>query len=169
MRGPIVMTLGLGVLLASAPQADAQVGYLWTYDELLRKADLVVIAQCRSTRDTGNQLSHPGLTLVPVVEMQTTFVVDAVVQSGDPNPVSVGSDLRLRHYRHDLERWRKEHPPDPGGLPRGLLNTGSTLVLEEKRSYLLFLIKSADGLYEPLSGHTFPTDSVYRLDNGRVR
>jgi hypothetical protein len=37
------------------------------------------------------------------------------------------------------------------------------------RSIILFLKKNGADLYEPLSGHTFPTDSVYRLQRAGAR
>jgi len=158
-----------GAVLGCGSLADAQIGYLWTYEELLLKADLVVIGECRTTVDTGNHVNHPGLTpAFPVVEMRTAFAVEAIMKSAEGNAVAVGGALRVKHYRHDMDRWRKEHPAPPGLPPPGVVNTGSSLLLEEKRSYLLFLTKSADALYEPLSGHTFPTDSVYRLDRRPV-
>jgi hypothetical protein len=51
-----------------------------------------------------------------------------------------------------------------GMPPPGLVNAGGYLAPREGRSYLLFLTRAADGLHDPLSGHTFPTDSVLLLD-----
>jgi hypothetical protein len=141
-----------GICAALSPPARAQVGYLWSYEELLQKADLVVIAECESTLDTGRRRPHPGpKPSTPVAELQTVFRISAVLKS--PHPVPVGANLRLRHYRFT-----------PEVLRHGLLNAGSWLRLQAQRHYLLFLTNAAGGVYEPLSGPTFPTDSVYLLD-----
>jgi len=90
--------------------------------------------------------------------------VQAVVKNAARRPLTISKELRLRHYSVDIDRWRDAHPPKPGEPPPGLVNTGSALHGRENRSYLLFLSSRSDGLYEPLSGHTFPTDSVYLLE-----
>ena len=72
--------------------------------------------------------------------------------------------IRLLHYRIDWEEWRRQNPAKPGEPPPSVVNVGSTLDFRHRdRSYLLFLRRLADERYEPLSGHTFPTDSVYLL------
>jgi hypothetical protein len=137
---------------ASPPPSGAQVGYLWSYGELLQKADLVVIGECQGTSDTGRHRPHPELRPASLVrELRTTFRVSAVVKGGTAVPI--GSEMAVRHYR-----WEEEV------LKRGLVNGGFWLRLETHRSYLLFLRRAADGVYEPLSGHTFPNDSVFLLD-----
>ena len=156
--------LTCGLVLGATPDAPAQIGYLWTYDELLQKADVVVVAKCTTTVDTGRQTNHPELApALPVVEIRTTFRVKATFKAD--GQAGVGANVSLRHYRLDMERWRKDHPPEPGKPPPGLVNAGGQLGMLEGRSYLLFLKKSVDGVYEPLSGHTFPNDSVYLLDH----
>ena len=167
----LIVTSGLicGLVFGSTPDAAAQIGYLWTYDELLQRAHVVVIARCLATLDTGSQLSHPGLAPgLPIVEMHTRFQLEAILKTAGQNPAGLGREFRLRHFRLDMERWRRDHPPEPGMPPRGLLGGLGGLALLEGRSYLLFLTKPADGLYEPLSGFTFPTESVLLLDKSFV-
>jgi hypothetical protein len=159
--------VAIGFVLALVRAADAQIGYRWTMDELQAKADLVVIAELRDTEDTGRQTNLPGLRPpLPVIEMQSVFEVLAGLK-GNPRdkslPSAAGSRVRVRYYRYDGDQGRREQAPQPG-LPPGVLNTGSTLNFTVGEGpYLLFLAKGADGLYDPLSGHTFPTDSVYVL------
>ena len=152
-------------LLATARAADAQIGYLWTVDELKSKADLVVIAELRSTTDTGRRTDHPQLRpALPVIEMESEFEVLTVLKSDARETPAAGPRVRLKYYRHDWDRWQREHPPQPGLPPKGVVNTGSTLTLTPGQGlYLLFLAKRPDGAYEPLSGQTFAADSVYRL------
>ena len=90
----------------------------------------------------------------------------AVIKGRGISGMTPGATVRLRHYRVDVARWRREQTR-PGEVPPGLVNAGTALRLEEKRSYLLFLAALPDGSYEALSGHTFPTDAVYRLESTR--
>jgi hypothetical protein len=172
--------VAIGFVLAVGPAADAQLGYLWTMDELKAKADLVVIAELRDTKDTGRRTDHPKLRpAFLVIEMQSEFEVLAVLKGDAPDTFlssAAGTRVRLRYYRHDWDQRRRDDTPQPGlprrssegaksGLPPpGVVNTGSTLTFTAGEGpYLLFLAKGPDGVYDPLSGHTFPTDSVYLL------
>lgn len=148
------LTLSLAFLislLAGSPPANAQLGYLWSYDELLQESDVVVIGAWQSSTDTGHHGPHPELGY-PVVEMRTAFEIEAILKN-EGQSLAVGGSLRLKHYRRDWER-----------IKNGLVNGGSVLVFEQDRHYILFLAPAMDGLYEPRSGHTFPADSVLRLD-----
>lgn len=163
-RGCSTAVVALASLVGFAAPADAQVGYLWTFEELHARAHAVVIAECLGTMDTGHPTNHPGFAAgLPAIEKETRFLVQAVVKSAARGPLTIGKELRLRHYSVDIDRGREAHPPKPGEPPPGIVNTGSALHVLENRSYLLFLGSRSDGLYEPLSGHTFPTDSVYLL------
>lgn len=144
--------------------AFAQVGYLWTPQELTAKADVVAIVEVISVQDTGRTQGHPTLRpRLPAVEMEAELRVVAWLKpsaGSDPAP----NMLRLRYFRHDMEQWQREHPSAAGGSPPALVNSGSTLRLTPGRTqYLAFLSRAADGRYEPLSGHTFPTTSLRRL------
>jgi hypothetical protein len=158
----------IGFVLAMGRAANAQIGYLWTVDQLEAKADVVVIAELRDTKDTGRQTNHPELRpAFPVIEMQSEFEILAVLKPNARDtsvPSAVGPRIRVMYYRHDWDQWRRDHPPEPGLPPPGVVNTGSSLAFTAVDGpYLLFLAKGSNGLYEPLSGHTFPTDSVYLL------
>jgi hypothetical protein len=158
MRNKRLAVVAVGAMLAALPSpSDAQVGYLWTHAELLEKADVAVIAECVKTADTGRVRPHPGLTpALPVRELETTFRVSAILKGSFE--LGIGTDLLLRHYRYTADAERG-----------GLLNAGSWLSLKDGSSYLLFLRRNGDDSYEPLSGHTFPDDSVYRLDKADGR
>ena len=97
--------------------------------------------------------------------MRTTFRVKAIFRAD--GQTGVGVKVSLRHYRLDMERVAGQRPSARARVkpPPGLVNAGGQLAMLEGRSYLLFLKKSVDGVYEPLSGHTFPNDSVYLLDH----
>jgi len=158
-RLAIVTAIAIGWVMP----ASAQVGYLWTPEELTAKADVVAIVEVIATRDTGRTQSPSLSPRLPAVEMEAELRVLAWLKpSGGIQPSP--NTLRLIYFRNDVEQWRRENPPPPGTPPRGLVNSGSTLHLMGARArYLAFLSRAADGRYQPLSGHTFPTTSVLRL------
>lgn len=59
MRVPF--TVLLGFVAAGAGLAGDQIGYLWSFDELRAKADVVVIAEHVKTIDTARRADHPAL------------------------------------------------------------------------------------------------------------
>jgi hypothetical protein len=152
-----LLIAALFVLLATPFAADAQIGYLWTFEERQAKADLVAIAEPIATKDTGRRTVHPSLKPdLPVVELETELrVLTTIKGHSEPN-------IRLKHYRIDMEEWRRRN-----GGNAGLVNSGTELSFDtaagRKPAYLLFLIDTGGGQFEPLSGHTFPTETVFRL------
>jgi hypothetical protein len=154
----------MGILAFLIGAAVGQIGYLWTFDELTAKADFVVIAEPVRTEDTGVRTVHPGLQPdLPVAELRTTLKILSILKP-DTRDKSAPAEIGLRHYRIDVDELRRTHRQPPGAPPPGLMNAGSSLDFAgPPQPYLLFLKRIADGGYEPLSGHTFPTDSVYRL------
>ena len=131
----------------------------------MAKADLVVIARCVGTEDVG-PVRHPQLQPgFPVVEMRTPFLVRAVLKNNGA-VVKADAEVWLRHYRRDDARWRQELKI-PENAPFAIVNAGSQVLPQRAKTYLLFLKTGADGVYEPLSGHTFPTDSVFPIEGLR--
>ncbi len=94
-----------------------------------------------------------------MIELRTTFKILTIFKEDRSSSSSeVGAALRLKHYRFDHERWQRRHP----GV--GVVNAGSALQFgNDKGPYLLFLNRNVNAEYEPLSGHTLPTDSVFLL------
>ena len=152
-----------GLVLGCAAPAWAQVGYLWTPEELKTKADAVVIVEVVTTRDM-RRTHQPSLRPpLPVVEVEAQLRVLAWLKH-PAGTAPFPSMLRLSYFRHDEEQWQRENPAPPDGPPRGLVNAGSTLVLTAGRTrYLAFLMRASDGRYQPLSGQTFPATSLLRL------
>jgi hypothetical protein len=146
------ITFLFAFIVAVPRVGHAQIGTLWSLDRLATKADCVVIAEHLQTRDTGRRTMHPELKpAFPVVELESTFTVLAVLKPC-VTQTSVAQDIKIRHYA-----------PTPAEAAR-LINGGTTLNFTVGARYLMFL-KLADGSrYEPLTGHSFPTDSVYRLE-----
>ena len=144
-------------LLAGSP-ALAQVGEILDYPELMRRADLVAIAECQSAADTGARYGHPGLgQALPVQEWRATFRIAAVLKAH--SVTGVGSTIGLAYLRFDHDTWRKKDPT------RGVVNGGTYLALKPGRNYLLFLKARTVGVYEPVSGLVFPDQAVYLLES----
>lgn len=154
----------LAIIAALAGLDRPQIGYLWTFRELTDKADAIVIAEPRQTT-AARRTDHPDFQpRLPVLELTTTLAILSVIKPVQAATGAIGSELRLLHYRVDLEEWRRMRPAKPDEPPAGLVNAGSTLRFEDdKGPYLLFLKRAGDDRYEPLSGHVFPTDSVFLL------
>jgi hypothetical protein len=170
MRRLVRLVLMTVLCIGCAVPAFAQIGYLWTPEELTAKADVVAVVEVVRTRDTGRTQSHPSLhPRLPVVEMEAELRVLALLKASVTSEATPDT-LRLMYFRPDIEQWQRENPSPPGTPPRGLVNGGSALQLTPSRTwYLAFLSRTPDGRYRPLSGHTFPTKSLLRLSESDQR
>ena len=122
------------ILFTATSLAEARMVRLWTYRELLDKADFVVIAMPTATGDSQERLqSLPGMAQ-PVVGVETKFQVSAVLK-GEKST----KEFVLHHYRCDRVR-----------VPNG--PTFITFDPAKKPPYLLFLVREADGRYAPVVG-----------------
>jgi hypothetical protein len=158
----LILNAVFGVLVA-AGLSIPQVGAIWTFSLLRERSDVVVIANAVSMTDTGRDEPRSSTRALPRVEMETTFEILDVVKGGDGKAVATGGRITLFHYRHDMARWHAENPPEPGKPPPSILRTGSMITFSDGSGpYLLFLVRTARGL-EPVSGHTWPTESVFDL------
>ena len=128
----------------------AQARHPWTFEELTAKADCVLIGDVVDTLDKG-QTAHPEANPpYPVVEFDTTFTIKTVFKPCEGG--AVGATIHLKYYATDFAR-----------LGQGVINGGSSLNLAMGNSYLLFVKRTTATVYEPLSGHTWPTMAVYPL------
>ena len=155
------MKIAFGFLIALTVAvvnvAGRQIGYLWSFEELAAKADTIVIAEHIETVEVRRGGVHPDLKpALQVVEMESMFEVLAFLKHQRNADTPDATKLRLRHYRIDMEEFHRREGP-----LKGLLNAGSSLDFgKEKGPYLLFLKRGEGHVYQPLSGHTFPTESV---------
>ena len=117
----------------------------WSYQELLDKSDLAVIATPTVTNDTKEHGDHPERAGQPVIGVETGFTV-SVVLKGDKTL----KDFILHHYRAD----KMQVPNAP---------TFFAFDPAEKRTYILFLVREADGRYAPVVGQTDPGLAVKEL------
>jgi hypothetical protein len=134
--------------LAFSTSADARLIAAPSYQELLDKSDLVVIAAPTASRDTQERTDLPGITTVtaqnksvgfPVVGVETRFRVAAVLKGR-----AALKEFVLHHYR--------EADPQP------TINGPALVSFEpsKNRSFLLFLVRGKDGRYVPTAGQTDP-------------
>ncbi len=153
----VLLAFALALLISGISDSGGQLGYLWNWDELTSRADAIVIAEHKGTVEARRGVEHPDLRPpLPALEMESVFKVLAVLKAGRDGGAPT---LRLRHYRVDLEEFHRREGP-----LKGLVNAGSSLDFgREKGPSLLFLTHIEGNLYRPLSGYTFPTDSVFLL------
>ena len=133
-------------------QSQARLMEVLTYQEMLEKSDLVVIATPKSkTIDTAEQAFIPNVvqqdkdgrqSKVRSIGVETVFVISTVLK-GDKTT----NKFTLHHYR---ER------------DSGVSMNGPMLVFfdpsdaSNRHSYLLFLVREPDGRFAPTGGQTDP-------------
>ncbi|MBI3985944.1 MAG: hypothetical protein HY343_03440 [Lentisphaerae bacterium] len=125
-------------ILISNGIVGARMIRLWSYQELLDKSDLVVIATPTATNDTQEHIDLPGFHGQPVIGVETKFRVSAILK-GDKTL----KDFVLHHYRADNKT----------------VDNGPNLISfdpEKKQQFLLFLVREADGRYAPAFGQMDP-------------
>jgi hypothetical protein len=146
MRSLRIALLATTLLLATT--TNARLMQAPSYQELVEKSDLVVIAAPTAARDSNEQIDLPGIAVttsenratgLAVVGVETTFRVSAVLK-GDKGL----KQFVLHHYR--------EAKPQPTINGPALVAFDSS----KKTSFLLFLVREADGRYAPTGGQTDP-------------
>jgi hypothetical protein len=143
--------------------AHARLMQLWRYDNLMKEADLVVIATPLRGKDVADRfkLDYFDTTFCGV---ETEFKPESVIKGN-----MAGKTLTLLHFRlsapipNDGSLRINDDPllvsfrlPVPGGL---------TKMKEwvDKVDYMLFLKKRADGRYEAVSGQVDPALAIKQL------
>ena len=120
-----------------------------SFEEMLREADLVVVATAMETRETAERsklididkldTSAPKLLQEEVIGVETHFVVRVALKSSEPINKFV-----LHHY--------KLHAPEE------MENGPQLLEIPERRhaTFLMFLRKEKDGRFAPFTGQFDP-------------
>src|SRR5262249_53562965 len=82
LRLTLRLVVGAVVVVLLVPgDAPAQLSYLWTFDELTRRADCILIAEARETREADPRLDPTDRpTYFPFVALDTSFEVRAVLK-----------------------------------------------------------------------------------------
>jgi len=127
---------------------------IWPYQELLEKSDLVVLATPTATNDTKEHIDLPGFVGEHVIGVETRFTVSAVLK-GD----KALRDFAFHHYR----------TTDGSNIPH--VDNGPTFISFDPvakptitpQTFILFLVREADGRYAPIVGQTDPGGAVREL------
>jgi hypothetical protein len=119
-----------------------------TYQELLDKSDLVVIATPVASRDIGERIDLPGITTVMPDNTRTGFPVVGVETRFQVSLVFKGSrslkEFVLHHYRE--------------ANPQLSINAPALVAFDPAKRipFLLFLVRGTAGRYVPAAGQTDP-------------
>jgi hypothetical protein len=127
---------------------------VWPYQELLEKSDLVVLATPNASNDTKEHIDLPGFVGQPVIGVETRFAVSAILKGYKEQ-----RDFVFHHYR----------TPDGANIPN--VPNGPSFVsfappekpTSTQRTYILFLLREADGRYAPVVGQADPALGVKEL------
>jgi len=160
-------TILVAFALAETQGASAAISNLWSFDELMTKANVVLIAEYVGSVDTGERTSAVGE--VRLMRFKSDFIVLAALKEARPGMLGPGKHVSVDHFRPDWEEWDRDHPQRKGSPPPGLMSGLSVLNLsEEKGPYLLFLARGSADSYEPVSSQS-PSDSVLLLRSAGSR
>jgi hypothetical protein len=149
---PLVLTTAF--LLGLTGIVAARGVRIWPYQELLEKSDLVVLATPAASNDTKEHVELPGFVGELVIGVETRFTVSAVLK-GD----KALRDFVFPHYR------------TTNGLNIPHVPNGPTFISFDpvanptirSRTFILFLLREADGRYAPVVGQTDPGGGVREL------
>lgn len=137
----------IAFLLVSTGIVAARAVQIWSYQELLEKSDLVVIATPAGTNETKEHINLPGFVGQPAIGVETKFAVSTVLK-GD----KALKDFVFHHYH--------------AGTNGIVVPNGPTFVSFDplgKQSFILFLVKEADGRYAPVVGQVDPGFGIKEL------
>jgi hypothetical protein len=137
-------------------QSQAREMVVLSYQEMLEKSDLVVIATPKSkTTDTKEQAFLPGIWLqgedgkrskTKSIGVETLFAVSAVLKGE-----ATVKQFTLHHYREAQISTVLDGP---------YLVSFDPLDISKRSSYLLFLVREPDGRFAPIGGQTDPGDKA---------
>lgn len=141
-------------------QSQAREMVVLSYQQMLEKSDLVVIATPKSkTTDTKEQAFLPDIvdqdkdgkqTRIKSIGVETVFAVSAVLK-GD----TTIKQFTLHHYREAQISDALDGP---------FLVSFDPSNMSKRSSYLLFLVREPDGRFAPVGGQTDPAyNAVSRL------
>ena len=143
----VILLLGL----SSGERAEGRIRQVWTQKQMVDRADLIVIAKVAEVRDTGVTTTIPnirrGTEGIAAVEMEGTFEISAVLKGKHD-----GAKLVLVYLR--------ETKPETARGAAELVGFEAG----DKREYLLFLKREADGRYSAVVGQTDPAEAVKEIN-----
>jgi hypothetical protein len=157
--------ISLAILLPIQSISQARITREWTYDDLQKESDLVVIAEVAETKTVAltDDLVQNGLSgFASFKQVETTFRVHAVLKGKVEQ-----KQITLVHFRID---WEKTTSITDGPLLVAFPTKEQAATKEREKSlvgpdYLLFLKSRKDGKFDPVSGQVDPIWSARPLGN----
>jgi hypothetical protein len=149
-----LLVLTTAFLLGFAGIVAARAVRIWPYQELLEKSDLVVLATPKATNDTTEHIDLPGFVGEHVIGVETRFTVSAVLKG----------DKALRDFV--FHHYRTTYGPNISHLPNGpsfISFDPAANPTIPPRTFILFLLREADGRYAPIVDQTDPGGAVREL------
>jgi len=141
--------------------APARLHKSWNYDQLLKGADLVVLAAAVRTEQADDAPPNHSWPR-ELVAQNTTLKVRGTLKGK-----AEGENIKVLHFKFGdfkkgLEGSAIFNGPQLVEFRSGPVTVGAgpSKRVVAKPEYLLFLKKMKDGRYEPLSGHIDPIDSI---------
>jgi hypothetical protein len=143
--------LALWCVYGRLERPEARPIEVYPYSELTKLADLVVIATLDSEKADRKQPGESELTErdLDVECLLAKFKVEATLKGTSP-----GETLILKHYRLD-EKSEKN---------RVVMDGPCLASFHKSRTYLLFLNKRKDGMYQCVTGFMDPVFSVCTIE-----
>jgi len=144
--------LTLALLLTLPVIAFGRIRPVWTYEQIYRDADLVVIAKPVSSMQLEEKTSLPNISpITPVVGIETQLEVRLVLK-GEPMTKTVA----LHHYA-----LQKPSDARHRGAPELV-----SFDPKQPARYLMFLKREAKDRYVPVTGQTDPAaESIIKLES----
>ncbi|HEX3624938.1 MAG TPA: hypothetical protein VH280_05855 [Verrucomicrobiae bacterium] len=156
MKSLYRFVLAAAFLLGLTGIAAARIVSIWSYQELLEKSTLVVIATPAATNDTKEHIDLPGFNGEHVIGVETRFTISAVLKGNKALRAIVLHHYRTAdgvNYAHVVNGPSFVYFAAPGENPTSI-----------HRTYVLFLLREADGRYAPVVGQTDPGLAVKELE-----
>lgn len=151
MKSVRLLLLILALLVVSSRVAGARAVRIWSYQELLDKSDLVVLATPATTNDTKEHIDLPGLGGEQVIAVEIKFSISIVLKG----------DKALRNFM--LHLYRSSHGTNLSHIPNGPSFVSFAPGEGPQRTYILFLLRQDDGRYAPVVGQWDPGLAIKEL------
>lgn len=132
----------------------------WSYDKLNEKATLIVVVIPTKVVETSELAALPNIATV-----HTNGTQEAVMGKGVETSFRV---LTVLKGERDIKQIVLHHfavAPAPAGRGDPQLVSFKP---EEKKQFLMFLQKEADGRYVAVSGQTDPLESIIGMESNGV-
>ena len=144
MKKPVI--IASAIALSAAAWTFAYNIDSFTYEEMVAKSDLVVIAEPVESRGTGERHVDPNVKPAITVTGVVTTCRALYVLKGSKN-----KEFKLHHFREvDRDKAAKDISEVIMGPQIGIAFDQS----KGSKRYLMFLIREAGGRYAPFDGQT---------------